>query len=235
MQGCIINTPALSVYEHMAFDELKAASSGDDGFVIRFYNWDTHSVTFGYAQNCDYVIKTLPDKFKNAPIVRRPTGGGIVFHDTDITFSCIFPDKSMLRPVQIYSKIHKAVYEGLLSRKINCTPSVEEKDYNYKPNLENTSAQCFTNPVKFDLIDEGGNKILGGAIRKFKDIVLYQGSLRVLGAREKQPELELAIIKALAQVWQIKWQRKNASAQFLKEVKLLAENKYKTAKWFEKL
>ncbi|HUT85697.1 MAG TPA: hypothetical protein VMW66_02535 [Elusimicrobiales bacterium] len=235
MRGFVLDTPALNVYEHMAFDELKVDKTGGD-FILRFYNWAEAGVTFGYAQNCDYVMKNIPLEFKDVSVVRRPTGGGVVFHKCDLTFSCIFPSQSSLRPMEIYSKIHQAVYAGLLERKIPCKPCLEEKpSTQYMPELNGQAAQCFVNPVKFDLVTEDGKKILGGAVRKFKDVVLYQGSLQIDDARQKQPELETAIIKAIADKWGIAFQRENAENNFITNVRELAKSKYQTKQWFEKL
>ena len=55
--------------------------------VLRFYGWTAPAATFGYFQKyADVERATLL-----RPLIRRPTGGGIVPHDADWTYSAGFP------------------------------------------------------------------------------------------------------------------------------------------------
>jgi len=95
VEGLLLETPPLDVYAQMAFDENAAANCNGD-FLLRVYNWRGGGVTFGYAQFFDEVVKTLPS---GTAVTRRPTGGGIVLHGDDMTFSCMFPPQGTLAPI----------------------------------------------------------------------------------------------------------------------------------------
>src|ERR1700682_3117192 len=72
---------------NMAIDEalLEHASSPS----IRFYRWDHLALSFGYfGKFADVANSTERD------LVRRWTGGGIVFHGDDLTYSIVVPATS---------------------------------------------------------------------------------------------------------------------------------------------
>ena len=53
--------------------------------TLRFYDWDQATVSIGYFQN--HSIAAL----EGLSYVRRATGGGLVDHRNDLTFSLILP------------------------------------------------------------------------------------------------------------------------------------------------
>ena len=72
---------------NMALDEALLEASAHVGKpVLRFYGWAEPAATFGYFQKfADVERATLL-----RPLIRRPTGGGIVPHDADWTYSLVF-------------------------------------------------------------------------------------------------------------------------------------------------
>src|ERR1051326_2095933 len=73
---------------NMAFDEaLLGALPRLEQPVLRFYGWTQPALSFGYFQKFSEVeAATLL-----GPLVRRPTGGRMVPHDADWTYSLAFP------------------------------------------------------------------------------------------------------------------------------------------------
>src|SRR5258706_6842935 len=54
--------------------------------VLRFYAWTEAGASFGYFQkHAEIEQMTLL-----RPLIRRPTGGGLVPHDADWTYSLVF-------------------------------------------------------------------------------------------------------------------------------------------------
>src|SRR4051812_29265490 len=53
--------------------------------LLRTYGWDRPSITIGYFQEYP---QELEAKYT---IVRRPTGGALVYHDSDLTFTVVLP------------------------------------------------------------------------------------------------------------------------------------------------
>lgn len=149
----------------MALDEalLLAAKSP----VLRVYRWTSPAVTFGYAQRYSEV-----SGFSAAlPAIRRWTGGGIVFHGSDLTLTLAVPEPHplcRLQPAGIYLWIHHALLKSL--EKTVCDARLAEaKDCLSGP-------ACFQSPALNDIL-AGGRKICGGALRRGKKGFLYQGSL----------------------------------------------------------
>src|SRR6266487_2855232 len=75
---------------------------------IRFYRWNSPALSFGYFGKFADVAHYAPRR----DLVRRWTGGGIVFHGDDLTYSIVIPandpafsESSMV----IYEKIHCAL------------------------------------------------------------------------------------------------------------------------------
>jgi len=161
----------------MALDEAVLLLSAPEESVLRFYDWSGPACTFGYSQPYRQAWQACELRgWKDVAPVRRATGGGIVFHDGDMTFSFVFPWDRLCGPVEIYRRLHLAVLAALKSSGVHAalfSPSD-------KP--EGLAGACFVRAEPMDLIDEGGRKILGGSLRRKGTKGLYQGSLRTSAA-----------------------------------------------------
>ncbi|MDD4003865.1 MAG: hypothetical protein PHW69_01510 [Elusimicrobiaceae bacterium] len=229
MRGIILEWPALDVFGQMAADEAVAVSRPEE-FAVRFFDWSGAGATFGYAQTVSEVERALPPG-TGTNYTRRPTGGGIVPHFSDLTFSCVFPDGGVLSPAQLYARLHSAISAGLCLRGIGAELYSGAADY--APSGPQGASRCFEKPVAQDLMS-GGSKILGGAIRRFGNTVLYQGSLQLPGARARAKELELVILRCLAAQWELKWASRRADEAMLAAAGALRE-KYISSQWIRKL
>ena len=225
MVGVIAETPPLDVFGQMALDEALAKSKSA-AFVLRFFRWQGVGATFGYAQRIREVEKALPSGIGQA-YTRRPTGGGIVPHLADLTFSCIFPDEGALRPTEIYRRLHAAILNGL--RETGVDARLCAKGGSPVPHGPNGASQCFVQPVALDVLTEQG-KILGGAIRRMGSTVLYQGSLQLPDARRRAPELETAISRTLAAEWGLRWEH-GEPAPAVTAAAATLDTKYHSAEW----
>jgi len=234
MRGVILETRPMDVFCQMAADEILAVEPRD-AFVLRFFNWNQKAVTFGYAQFFSEVKKQLPDWAAASGVTRRPTGGGIVLHDSDITFSCSFPCETSVAPMTIYSRLHTAVCAELSARGIGVDLAKGSKDDpGYRPSNGGHAGECFKNPVALDIVRTGGEKVLGGAIRKFSGSALYQGSLQLAQARKREAELRLCVMRGAAKAWDLKWTTEKADGEFEARVVELARTKYRRPDWVGK-
>ena len=76
--------------------------------VLRFYGWTQPAATFGYFQKYAEVEATTQLR----PLIRRPTGGGIVPHNADWTYSVAFPpghEWHSLKAEESYRRIHDSL------------------------------------------------------------------------------------------------------------------------------
>ena len=79
------------------------------GPVLRVYHWAEPSVSVGYSHELSAVSF-------DGPVVRRWTGGGVVWHGGDATYSLVVPMNdawASTRPVDTYRLIHGALAEVL--------------------------------------------------------------------------------------------------------------------------
>ncbi|MBR4355923.1 MAG: hypothetical protein IKP96_05105 [Elusimicrobiaceae bacterium] len=228
----LLHTPALSVYEHMALDE-QTVQTRSQMVTLRFYHWTAEpAVTFGYAQFIREVRARLKTRGFAGAYARRPTGGGMVFHEDDLTFSLVFPSED--KPVAIYQKLHTTLLAHLaqagISGQLMHGPLPAEA---YAPSVKQQASACFIRPVENDLLTKSGQKMLGGAIRRLGTTVLYQGSLQLPAARQ-HPVLKRAIINAVREFLAIDLRPVSCDETLLAQAKQLAVTQYNTLAWTEK-
>jgi len=223
----IVNTTPLDVFEHMAFDETLAtgAAQNESRYFLRFYDWGNFppSATFGYAQFFSDVKKEFDAKNFKGPFTRRPTGGGVVYHEDDLTFSLVF-NSPAARAARIYEMLH-----GAINARINGGLAGAAPKEAYAPRVGGAAGICFSNPVENDILDGAGRKILGGAIRRFGNTVLYQGSLQRAGART-DGLLKAQVQTALENLWNSKFAPYEFDKNFAAAARAAAEV-YKTKQW----
>ncbi len=160
---------------NMALDEALlrcAQSQGTGHFIVRFYGWDRPSLSMGYFQRYSAAEELLGGDAKRWFIVRRPTGGGIVRHGKDFTYSLIYPAKNIPVPND-YQFIHSLLRKVLLQ----CGHQrIEELPQNLAHQGKVT--QCFAQPSAFDLM-QGQKKIAGAAQKRSRGWILHQGSVQL--------------------------------------------------------
>ena len=80
--------------------------------LIRFYRWQFPALSFGYFGRFADVASYQCER----DLVRRWTGGGIVFHGEDLTYSLVIPASDTAfaeSSISIYEKIHQALCDAL--------------------------------------------------------------------------------------------------------------------------
>src|SRR6185312_13431210 len=74
--------------------------------VLRFYGWTEPAASFGHFQKFSEIERTTLLR----PLVRRPTGGGLVPHDADWTYSMAFPTTHEwhdVSAIESYRRVHE--------------------------------------------------------------------------------------------------------------------------------
>ena len=157
----------------MAIDEVLL--SGGRSAILRFYRWNTPVISFGYFVTFAEACAAAGDRV----MVRRWTGGGIVPHGEDLTYSIMIGsnrDTFSLPSKIVYQRVHAALSGAL--REIGIATVLTEA------NAPKLSEACFANPVVSDVI-ENGRKIAGAAQRKTRSGLLQQGSIQRQGLNGK--------------------------------------------------
>ena len=177
----------------MALDEAALLAASDGALVLRVYRWSGPGLTFGYSQPFSAARAACDARgWKDVSPVRRATGGGIVYHDGDITFSLIFPWDRIWAPDAIYKNIHRAVHLGLKEAGVKTFLNSPER----RP--LGAAAACFSRAEPMDLVLADGRKVLGGALRKKGTKGLYQGSLRPEAFAASRADVEAAVEGGIA-------------------------------------
>ena len=102
----------------MALDEalLEARSLGTIGDCIRFFQFSPSAVTIGRFQSLHREVNTEACALRGIDVVRRPTGGGTVFHDAggELTYSVVMGQTPETRTISdAFAHICSGVVRGL--------------------------------------------------------------------------------------------------------------------------
>ena len=134
--------------------------------VLRSYRWTPGWGSFGYF------VKTADLPAKGLKWVRRWTGGGIVDHREDWTYTLFIPvgfGLAEARGAESYRVIHAALVSALRAAGVEARLSGEMPPA--------VGGECFLQPVEYDVMDGAGRKIAGAGQRRTADGLLHQGSV----------------------------------------------------------
>ena len=160
------NGPCEPAY-NMALDEALLENAATLGHpVLRFYDWTEPCATFGYSQK----ITQIEAATNLRPLIRRCTGGGLVPHDGDWTYSLIFPpdhEWAGLAATESYQRTHTLLQASF--KEIGVETELAKSCRRPKP------GECFEGHELHDLLFNG-KKIAGAAQRRNRHGLLIQGS-----------------------------------------------------------
>lgn len=160
---------------NMARDEHLLHSSRYVPAALRIYGWSPPTISLGYFQRFADV-GGLPADVRDLAVVRRPTGGGAILHDREITYCLVVNDSiSVAReaPVALYRLIHERWRSVLHANGVIAELAA---DHLPLPTPRTGPFFCFEKPGRTDLV-MGGGKLLGSAQRRIPGRVLQHGSL----------------------------------------------------------
>ncbi len=171
-----------SAAENMAMDFLLLRRYPQPHARFRHYEWHRPAFTFGYSQKIAFVREQLAAAADGASLdlCRRPTGGGLVDHRDDWTYSLIIPRGHPLeeaRAADSYREIHTTLALALQKQQVaavvqtECEPPQEGQTCG-------SSGVCFQRAERYDVVHSDSRKKLAGAAQKRnKNGLLFQGSL----------------------------------------------------------
>lgn len=213
----LLETGSRRAAENMAIDDASLQLVPELGRpVLRFYGWSEPAASFGYFQRYSNVEKLTQLR----PLVRRPTGGGLVPHDKDWTYSVVFPPSHpwySLKATESYRRIHEWVREAFSVLDVSAALSPAK--------VSGEVGQCFAGAEQFDLLHTG-RKIAGAAQRRSRTGLLIQGSVQPpAGPNRKQ--WEDAMCSVAAKNWGVVWEDFIASESLKELARRLAAEKYR--------
>jgi lipoate-protein ligase A len=157
--------------------------------TLRIYSWEPNCISLGYSQRAEKEIDFDKASALGWDVVKRPTGGGIVFHnEAEVTYSLVTAIDNPLLPkglVPSFKKISEAIVLALHSI------GISSEIRNSKLDIRNSKSQlCFSYPAEYEIVVEA-KKIVGSAQKRGRKALLQQGSISV----RKTPDQVLSVLK----------------------------------------
>ncbi len=183
--------------------------------LLRFYSWTEAAATFGYFQK--YAVVAPMTRLR--PLIRRPTGGGLVPHDADWTYSLFFPagdDWYELRAIESYRRVHEWLREAF--GRLGVKTELSRRRHN------ESSGQCFAGAERFDLV-AAQKKIAGAAQRRARSGLLVQGSVQPPAGVAKA-DWQKALCDVAHRRWSVEWLPLEIESALVEGAGHLAREKY---------
>jgi len=168
----LVRTGFNDAFTNMAMDEaiLNSVAERSALNTVRFYRWKPSAVSIGFSQQVEKEVEVEACKTLGVDVVRRPTGGGTVYHDSngELTYSIIA--RSDVVPSDVISS-HRYICHGIV---LAC----RHLGLNAELSFDDRGRQCPNVTVD-------GKKISGGAQIRRKNAFLQHGTLLL------DPDLEI--------------------------------------------
>jgi lipoyl(octanoyl) transferase len=203
--------------DNMAIDESLLEFASQLGRpILRFYGWRERAASFGYSQKYAEVARMTLLR----PLVRRPTGGGLVPHDADWTYSLVFPPGDWwyrLRARESYRTVHEWIRDAFAWLKVETDLS--------PCRIEAPPGQCFVGAEQFDLLWHG-RKVAGAAQRRSRQGLLIQGSVQPPPIGLAKADWQKAMCDVPLKKWKVNWAPFEPTTSMNRRAQELVEEKY---------
>ena len=172
---------------NMAIDEALLSSFDPSRSlpVLRLYGWSPAALSLGRFQDAEDVLDLGRCQAAGIPVVRRITGGGIIYHASVLTYSLVCapdhlpPAASIKESFRILTSFLLSFYRWLgldasyaVDRLPPGTPFGERTPF------------CFAGKESYDILING-RKIGGNAQRRLKNAIFQHGSIPLMNMADK--------------------------------------------------
>jgi len=159
---------------NMAVDEFLFHGLGaEPRTVLRFYQWERPTASLGFSQKIQSVVDVAFCRRNGIDIVRRMTGGKLVVHHREITYSVVSNDEDVFTATLSgsYRLISQALVKGLERMGVAAVLAGKAPS-----SYTRGTMPCFSHPAQ-DEIAVAGRKIIGSAQRRMGRRFLQHGSI----------------------------------------------------------
>lgn len=237
MKSCwrIIDTGPADAFTNMAFDEtlLRSYSIHSSSPTFRVYGWEPAALSLGYSQVARETLGAeAPDLF-----VRRITGGGIIRHGNELTYSLVCAKEDLGIPERVVSSYRIICsfliefYKRLgLDAAFACDVAAPGEKFGVP------SAFCFDSKEKYDIVI-GGRKMGGSAQKRSSSVIFQHGSIpfdqleELLGRAVKATELSKVLIESFTTTFGLMAEKGRLSAAEESIFLDLKTRKYQSREW----
>jgi lipoate-protein ligase A len=199
---------------NMASDEALLEWVGRTGApALRWYAWTEAAASFGYFQRYEEIASWT----RLRPLLRRPTGGGLVPHAADWTYAMAIPAGHAwhaLRAPESYERMHQWLVRafaacGLPTQLAECCEVAGP-------------GQCFVGWEKSDVL-QGGRKIAGAAQRRNRLGLLIQGSIQPIPSGVSRQTFAAALKRTASVDETVQWNPSDGAFLMPRAMELVRE------------
>jgi lipoate-protein ligase A len=172
---------------NMATDEALFLSYRKNGGlpILRLYGWIPSAFSFGISQDPATLFNVEALETGATSIVRRPTGGGALFHGDELTYCLVASTEDL----GLETRNVKASYEKITSFLIQTyrTLGLEAAfagDNGAQEARHKIAALCSSRREEYDIVI-GKKKLGGNAQKRSKNIILQHGSIPLMFDRRR--------------------------------------------------
>ena len=176
----LIDADGRSGAENMAVDQALLDEADRSGAsALRMYRWQHACLSFGRNEAAALQYDRPRLERLGIDVVRRPTGGGAVWHEHEVTYAVAAPIETFGSLREAYSAIHERLAAAL--RSLGVDASVAPARSPASPPTRPPA--CFAMPVGGEIL-VGGRKLVGSAQVRQRRAFLQHGSILLGGSQE---------------------------------------------------
>jgi len=142
-----------------------------DRAYLRFYTWRPPALSLGRFEAAEVVDRQKAEAC-GVDLVRRPTGGRVVLHSEDLTYTLVMPRRERESVVTTYNWVSQCLVDGIrmLGGAVEISRGGGVRFAGAKP--------CFLSAARHEIVSSG-RKLVGSAQRVGRRAVLQHGSIPV--------------------------------------------------------
>ncbi|MFA5039043.1 MAG: biotin/lipoate A/B protein ligase family protein [Candidatus Omnitrophota bacterium] len=166
---------------NMALDEALFLSYQEKGTepVLRLYGWKPAAVSCGISQDPSQLFQD-GHALNSSSFVRRPTGGGLIYHDDELTYSLVACAEDLgLETMSVkdsYEALTSFLIRAYRAMGLNACFAKEASETDSTASPAEIASVCFGRKEEYDIL-VGGRKLGGSAQKRAKNIILQHGSI----------------------------------------------------------
>ncbi len=149
---------------------LAACEANPEYGFLRFYTWTRPTLSMGRLEPEDAVDKAATER-DGVVIVKRPTGGRVVLHGDDLTYTVVVPRPVRSGLQETYNLISEILVDGLSSM-----GAVLDIERGKTGRSRMVQRPCFASVSRYE-VTHAGRKVVGSAQRVGERAVLQHGSI----------------------------------------------------------
>ena len=173
----LIRSKGASATYNMALDAKIFSRYLEDGVgVFRLYHWDHPSFTYGISQHPEDELDLGLCISKGVGVAKRMTGGGILLHDDEITYSFVCGKEDIGEPKNVlisYREICAFLIKFYNSLGLKASFALSQPDFKDKCMPHSI---CGASYEKYDIVING-KKIGGNAQKRARQAIFQHGSI----------------------------------------------------------